>query len=246
MKIGHPPAFLFYVDDFSSDSKVEAMTTEQVGAYILLLCKSWRESPPGSLPSNDSLLARWARVTLDRWSEIRDGVLCAFTFGTDSRWHQKRQRAEYDRIVAIRKSRVVAAKSRWVKEKNANAVHKECISFSSSSSKKEKTNNAPAALPDWLPHPAWDDWVEMRRKIRGAPFTARAQELALGKLGRLRDDGYDPRELLENCLLRGWRGIFPPTDSGNGHAANPMARVGAGPTGARVKPAVIERVRNQK
>jgi uncharacterized protein YdaU (DUF1376 family) len=110
-KIGHPPAFLFYPDDFSSDGKVEAMSTEQVGAYILLLCKSWREKPPGSLPSDDSLLAKWARVPLDRWSEIRSGVLAPYTFGTDSRWHQKRQRAEYDKLMSRRRECSRAGKS---------------------------------------------------------------------------------------------------------------------------------------
>lgn len=110
-KIGHPPAFLFYPDDFSSDGKVEAMSTEQVGAYILLLCKSWREKPPGSLPSDDSLLAKWARVSSDRWSEIRSGVLAPYTFGTDSRWHQKRQRAEYDKLMSRRRECSKAGKS---------------------------------------------------------------------------------------------------------------------------------------
>lgn len=87
------------------------MSTEQVGAYILLLCKSWREKPPGSLPSDDSLLAKWARVTSDRWSEIRSGVLAPYTFGTDSRWHQKRQRAEYDKLMSRRRECSRAGKS---------------------------------------------------------------------------------------------------------------------------------------
>ena len=43
-----PPYFPFYPDDFASDGKVEAMTTEEVGAYTLLLCKAWREDPPGA------------------------------------------------------------------------------------------------------------------------------------------------------------------------------------------------------
>jgi uncharacterized protein YdaU (DUF1376 family) len=143
-KLGHPPAFLFYPDDFSSDGKVEAMSTEQVGAYMLLLCKSWREKPPGSLPSDDSLLAKWARVSSDRWSEIRLGVLAAFTFGPDSRWHQKRQRAEYDKLMAFRRGRSKAAKSRWDKEKHARALHEQYIPSSIPSSIKDQNQN-PAA-----------------------------------------------------------------------------------------------------
>jgi uncharacterized protein YdaU (DUF1376 family) len=45
------PAFMFYPDDFTSDGKVEAMTTEEVGAYLLLLCKAWREKPRQPFPT---------------------------------------------------------------------------------------------------------------------------------------------------------------------------------------------------
>lgn len=113
----HPPAFMFYPQDFASDSKVEAMSTEAVGAYILLLCKAWREEPPGSLPDSDDVLARWARMNLDRWTEIRSTVLAPFTLGTDSRWHQKRMRHEYSQLIKRRKVRAkagqVGASIRW-------------------------------------------------------------------------------------------------------------------------------------
>ena len=64
-----PPYFPFYPDDFACDGKVEAMTTEEVGAYTLLLCKAWREDPPGSIPDDDRVRARWTRLTPDRWTE---------------------------------------------------------------------------------------------------------------------------------------------------------------------------------
>lgn len=112
-----PPAFLFYPDDFSSDGKVEAMTTEEVGAYILLLCKAWRETPAGSIPNNDLVLARWARLTPSRWAECRTAVLAAFSLGSDSRLHQKRLRSEYYKLKAQRAARSEAAKTaadaRW-------------------------------------------------------------------------------------------------------------------------------------
>jgi uncharacterized protein YdaU (DUF1376 family) len=91
-----PDWFPLYVDVFVSDGVVEAMTTREVGAYLLLLCKAWREKPPGSIPSDDRVLARWARLTPDEWSECRTGVLAAFKPGTDSRLHQVRLRLEYD------------------------------------------------------------------------------------------------------------------------------------------------------
>lgn len=111
------PAFLFYPDDFSCDGKVEAMTTEEVGAYILLLCKAWRESPAGSIPNDDAVLARWTRLAPDRWAECKPKVLAAFSLGTDSRWHQSRMRKEYETLMISRKKKITAgikgALSRW-------------------------------------------------------------------------------------------------------------------------------------
>ena len=210
-KVNHPPAFLFYPDDFSSDGKVEAMTTEEVGAYILLLCKSWREKPPGSLPSDDPTLARWARLPLDRWLVCRPGVLAAYTFGTDSRWHQKRLRHEYDKLISFRKSRQSAAVTMWEKKKlHARAVHEQCIPSSSPISSKEKegnTNTAPVGAPGIVPIHLWIGFVEMRRKLR-KPLTDHASELIRQKLQTLKDSGEDPAEVLEQSIMNSWAGVF--------------------------------------
>lgn len=133
-----PPAFLLYVDDFSSDGIVEAMTTQEVGAYILLLCKAWREDPPGSIPTDDRVLARWARLTPDEWSVCRTGVLAAFTLGTDDRLHQKRMRKEFAKLISAEKQRKEsasrAARARWDKDamqrqcgRNAGAMPEDAI-----------------------------------------------------------------------------------------------------------------------
>src|SRR4051812_39024339 len=91
-----PPVFAFYPGGFSSDPHVEAMSTLQVGAYMLLLCKAWQAEPPASLPNDDQILARLARVDPDVWAEIKWGVLVPFRLGTDGRLHSKRLRQEYD------------------------------------------------------------------------------------------------------------------------------------------------------
>lgn len=104
-RTAHSPYFYFYPDDFSSDRNVEAMTTEEVGAFTLLICKSWREEPVASIPDDDRILARWARLTPDQWSACRSAVLAAFKLGKDGRWHQKRLRLEYDKLRRITKNR---------------------------------------------------------------------------------------------------------------------------------------------
>jgi len=120
------PYFPFYPGDFSADGKVEAMTTTEVGAYILLLCKAWFEDPPGSIPNNDRLLARWTRLTPGAWEKCRTGVLAAFTLGDDDRYHQKRLRTEYSRMREYQadKSRAgrAGAQARWQTHGNAMAM----------------------------------------------------------------------------------------------------------------------------
>lgn len=78
---------------------------------------------------------------------------------------------------------------------------------------KETPRRAPqpeaATLPDWVPADAWRAFEEMRVKIR-APLTDKAKTLALAKLAALRDQGHDPRAVLEQSVLQAWRGLFEP------------------------------------
>jgi uncharacterized protein YdaU (DUF1376 family) len=111
--------FPFYPDDFSGDAIVEAMTTEEVGAYLLLLCKAWREEPAGSIPDDDRVLARWARLTPTKWRAARPAVLRAFVLGEDKRLHQKRMRAEFARVLEKSAKARASCVQRW---KNAEAA----------------------------------------------------------------------------------------------------------------------------
>lgn len=83
------PYFPFYVHDFAADPVVSAMTAEQVGAYILLLCMAWQQEPQGSIPDDDATLARWCRMPPKRWKSIKPGVTAAFR-KHGSRYVQKR------------------------------------------------------------------------------------------------------------------------------------------------------------
>lgn len=114
-----PPYFAFYPVDFASDLHVEAMSTLQVGAYMLLLCKAWQADPPASLPSDDQILARLARLDPVVWAEVRSGVLAPFSLGSDGRLHQKRLRQEYDRSVQKMKKCSAAGTASAAKRKGS-------------------------------------------------------------------------------------------------------------------------------
>ena len=122
MGLETPPYFPFYPRDFSSDGVVEAMSTKAVGAYTLLLCKAWFEDPAGSLPKDDVVLARWARVSDLEWSSIRLEVVAAFR-DAGTRWVQKRMTTEAERalnlIAAKSKGGKAAMAVRWGSNKTA-------------------------------------------------------------------------------------------------------------------------------
>lgn len=112
------PYFPFYVSDFISDSKVEAMATIEIGAYVLLLCKAWRENPPGTLPDDDNLLARWAKLSDSVWLEHKSYIMGPFVL-KNGKWHQKRMKEEAKKMLARFKERSKSgqkgAKKKWDK-----------------------------------------------------------------------------------------------------------------------------------
>jgi uncharacterized phage protein (TIGR02220 family) len=52
----NPPAFQFYPQDFISDINVQAMTLEERGAYITLLCHCWIED---GIPKDSRVVQGW-------------------------------------------------------------------------------------------------------------------------------------------------------------------------------------------
>lgn len=90
----------------------------------------------------------------------------------------------------------------------------------------EKKEAAPPAqlfvLPDFIPGPAWDDFMEMRRKNR-KPATEKAKALLASSLEKLMIGGDDPAEILNQSTLNGWTDIYPLKHKGNGHAKRPTA-----------------------
>jgi hypothetical protein len=73
--------------------------------------------------------------------------------------------------------------------------------------RREEKLNA-FALPEWVPQEPWKAWLEVRSRNR-APNTARALQLAVNELDRLRKIGQDPAALLDRATANGWRAIWP-------------------------------------
>lgn len=129
-------------------------------------------------------------------------------------------------------------RSKYPAPENGEQMHSECVADNehppsicapesrsekrvTSNEKKTKARSAALPLPDWLDSETWNHYVEMRKALR-RPLTDHACRLAFAKLDKLRADGHDPQTVLEESILNGWQGLFPPRVNGVASAAQPI------------------------
>jgi hypothetical protein len=73
----------------------------------------------------------------------------------------------------------------------------------------KKPKEIPAELPDWLPAEIWDEFKAMRKNQK-KPMTVRAEKLVIADLEKIKLDGYDPIEAINNSIKNSWLGVFAP------------------------------------
>jgi hypothetical protein len=129
--------------------------------------------------------------------------------GTEDRREKARIRQQKHRNAM---SQTVTPTSHDVTENNAcNDIQKQI----QIQKHKQEVNTA---APDWVPFSAWQDFVEMRKKIK-KPLTDKARILAWTLLAKLMAEGNDPIEVLNQSILNNWAGLFPVGDRRNGNGA---------------------------
>lgn len=112
----------FYVGDYLSATG--RLTTEQHGAYLLILLDYWKNGPP---PNDDGVLAALARLSPSAWKKAKPALL-AFFESKDGLLIQRRVEKERGRAAEISAERSEAGKAgaakRWQKngKKIANAI----------------------------------------------------------------------------------------------------------------------------
>lgn len=77
--------FDFHVHRFMDSEDVEAMSAEEVGQYILLMCHAWKKGKAASLPDDTDLLSKYARV-----KKLSDRVLNKFPV-IETEWGPRRR-----------------------------------------------------------------------------------------------------------------------------------------------------------
>ena len=147
-----------HITDYLADTG--HLNAAEHGAYLMLIMHYWQN---GSLPADERLLARLARMSKSEWDESRD--VLAMLFGPN--WTHKRIDAELAKADEIIEKRRHAANKRHSESKpDASAVHVQSKSTdtgalprtlepSSSLRSEEKRERCVRLSEDWvLP----DDW----------------------------------------------------------------------------------------
>lgn len=108
----------FYVGDYLAATG--RLTTEQHGAYLLILLDYWKNGPP---PNDDAVLAALARMAPPAWKKARAALVGFFEI-RDGLWIQKRVEQERCKASEITEERSKAgsagAAKRWQNHKPKN------------------------------------------------------------------------------------------------------------------------------
>ena len=200
---------LYIADYLSATSR---LTTEQHGAYLLLLMDYWKNGAP---PDNDAVLAQITKLSPIAWSNARTMLQAFFTQSSGLWFHQRVEqemlKANHNKAANQRRGEA-GARARWGKNAPTmlDACSKVCLadgsspSPSPSPSKIQNTKKASElATPDGVSDSVWQDFQKLR-KAKKAAITVTAM---LGIKREADKARVSLQQALETCCERGWVGF---------------------------------------
>ena len=194
-----------YIGDYLSDTS--RLTTEQHGAYFLLLMDYWKNGPP---PDDDQVLAQITRLPIDAWTNARS-ILEPFFEVCNKQWTHKRVEkelvsAQNRKEVAVQRG-IKGAEARWGKE-NASSNAQALVGDSSSpspspSSIPKPTPKRKLLAPEGVSLEVWDSFLQQRQKTRAV-----VTETVIKTIQKEADlAGWPLERALAEIVARGWRGF---------------------------------------
>ena len=197
---------LYIADYLSATSR---LTTEQHGAYLLLIMDYWKNGAP---PNNDQVLAQITKLSPDAWSNARS-MLQPFFEVRDGLWFQHRietemVKAKHNKQANVKRGKA-GAEARW-KDKNAPSIDEAYSEVCSADSTSPSPSPSPISKPSptkVIPTPegvsdsVWQDFKTLR-KAKRAPITQRAID---GIIAEANKAGWTVEKALSECCFRGWQ-----------------------------------------
>ena len=117
------------------------------------------------------------------------------------------------RISENRVNALLSDCSHWLEEDASNMLalrYQDAMPETETETEKETEKEAKAKIvPSALVSLSlWDEFVEMRKKLR-KPLTSRAAQLIDSKLKKLQLEGNNPTQVLEQSIRNSWQDVFP-------------------------------------
>jgi uncharacterized protein YdaU (DUF1376 family) len=207
-----------YVGDFIRDTAHLSMA--EVGAYTMLLDHIYATEK--CLPSDIELTYRICRAVSPDERKIVDSVINLFFIkhkcGLINRRASREIKVMRSASYASRENGKRGGRPRNLEitkqvpknnlDHNPEANLQEpdpILQPPTTNTREEKTNYAP--LAHLVPVHLWLAFVEMRKKIR-KPLTDHGGELIRRKLERMKEQGQDPVEVLEQSIANSYAGVF--------------------------------------
>lgn len=188
------PWWPFYPGDFLRQT--QHLTTEQVGAFILLLCACWQV--PSGIQDDDAVLARITRLSKGTWCRVRPVLTPLFRINHGAwqcAWLEQQRTDALAKRHTFKSRAAKAANTRWGKPVGADtevppvnassirqAMLEQCPSQSQSQSQspssEEETVRKQSMMPaDWRPTPCDVEELHRRRPdLHGAAHDDRMKE----------------------------------------------------------------------
>lgn len=130
-------------------------------------------------------------ITLQNRTDERDDT-CVYSINNYNKFQ----------VVGLPKRTDVGTESGPIPDRHR--TQEETFKHSNIQTEKKKEVVAPVALPAWMPLETWDSFLGTRKKV-----TAHASKLLVSQLEKLKEGGDDPKEVLEQSIMNGWKGLFP-------------------------------------
>lgn len=222
--------YKWHWQSWRANRKVQRMSYIERGIYRELLDECWAE---GFIPDDIEKLADICgcptEVMANAWQVLSK---CFANAGNGFLYNERleQERTDMDRTRANR-ARAGAAGGRAKAtngagsdgnslanaskcQANASNSHIEEKRREEKSKEKEKSNGSTFVPPLWLDIQLWDDFIDMRKKIK-KPATERAKQLLVNELEKLLMQGYSQQEIISNSIKNCWQDFYAPKNSGN-------------------------------
>jgi uncharacterized protein YdaU (DUF1376 family) len=214
-----PAAIPLFADAYLADTT--HLTTEEHGAYLLLLMASWRQADC-ALPNDDRKLARITGLSPRKWAAIKSTIMEFWTVEGD-RIHQLRLRREHEFVCKKSEANRKSAEARWGTQDDENKGNGGMRSHCDGNApppppveREKEPNGSSLSAPDQSADvfDAWDRMVA----ISGNPrCNKRSAKRRTACRARLREDGLAAillaiSRIPQSSFLRGETGSWAGAD----------------------------------